>query len=124
MHMPLLAMSSSGFHASLSDPSGQNAMVNAAQWINDALLGSVATTIAIIAVAFIGYMMLSGKVHWRRAVSMIVGCFVLFGARNMIAQFEPRQAIGINTANNSAPADLNNPPESTYDPYAGASLAR
>jgi type IV secretory pathway VirB2 component (pilin) len=49
-------------------------------WLQDTLLGTVATTIAIIAVATIGLLLLSGHIDWRRGATTILGCFVLFGA--------------------------------------------
>ena len=44
------------------------------------LLGNVATTAAVIAVAVVGLMMLTGRIDWRRGVTVILGAFIIFGA--------------------------------------------
>src|SRR3569623_937495 len=44
----------SSFTASLADPQGSNALVVAVQWLRGTLLSTVATTIAVIAVAPVG----------------------------------------------------------------------
>ena len=65
---------------SLADPTGAPSLVAAVTWVEEVLLGTVATTIAIIAVAAIGLMMLRGRVNWRNGATVILGCFILFGA--------------------------------------------
>jgi len=54
-------------------------------WLQSVLLGPIATTIAVIAVASLGFLMLSGRVDIRRAAQVAVGCFIIFGA-STIAQ--------------------------------------
>ncbi len=49
------------------------------------LLGTVATVAAVIAVAFVGFMMLTGRMNWRHGAAVIVGCFILFGATSIVA---------------------------------------
>ena len=60
-------------------------MVAAVQWLQNTLLGTVATTVAVICVATVGLMMLSGRVDLRRGASVVLGCFVLFGASSIAA---------------------------------------
>ncbi len=73
-------------HAQMSDdPAGSGAIVGAVQWLQGTLLGTVATTIAVIAVAFVGLMMLTGRMNWRHGAAVILGCFVLFGAASIVA---------------------------------------
>jgi len=55
-------------------------LVAAVAWVEEVLLGTVATTVATIAVAAIGLMMLWGRVNWRNGATIILGCFILFGA--------------------------------------------
>jgi type IV secretory pathway VirB2 component (pilin) len=55
-------------------------IVAATQWIEVTLLGSVATGVAVIAVAFVGFGMLTGRVGWRRGLQVVLGVFILFGA--------------------------------------------
>jgi len=67
------------------DPQGSGVLVNAVTWMQDTLLGTVATTIAVIAVAMIGFMMLTGRMNWRHGTVVILGCFILFGAASIVA---------------------------------------
>ena len=54
-------------------------------WIEHALLGTAATAIAVICVAGLGYTFLAGRVPVRRAVTVLIGCFILFGAPGIAA---------------------------------------
>lgn len=67
------------------DPQGSGVLVNAATWMQDTLMGTVATTAAVIAVAMVGFLMLTGRMDWRRGAIVIVGCFILFGAASIVA---------------------------------------
>ncbi len=62
------------------DPAGSNVILGAANWVQGTMLGSVATAAAVIAVAFVGFSMLTGRMNWRHGAMVILGCFVLFGA--------------------------------------------
>ena len=44
------------------------------------MLGNVATAAAVIAVAVVGFMMLTGRIEWRRGLTVVIGCFIIFGA--------------------------------------------
>ena len=74
------------------DPQGSGVLVNAVDWLQGTLLGTVATVVAVIAVASIGFMMLTGRMNWRHGAVVIVGCFILFGAASIVAGI--RQAAG------------------------------
>ena len=50
------------------------------EWIQGTLLGNVATAAAVIAVAVVGFMMLTGRIEWRRGLTVVIGCFIIFGA--------------------------------------------
>lgn len=67
------------------DPAGSGPIVAAVAWIQGTLLGTVATVIAVIAVAVVGFMMLTGRMNWRYGASVILGCFILFGAASIVA---------------------------------------
>ena len=69
----------------MQDPSGSGVIVNAVNWLQGTLLGTVATTVAVIAVAAIGFMMLTGRINWRHGAVVILGCFILFGAASIVA---------------------------------------
>ena len=60
--------------------SGAGAIGLATGWIEGTLLGTVATTVAVIAVAVVGVMMLTGRIDVRRAAQVVFGCFIIFGA--------------------------------------------
>ena len=40
---------------------------------------------AIIAIAGVGFMMLTGRMNWRHGAIVIVGCFIIFGAASIVA---------------------------------------
>ena len=71
--------------AAVADPQGSGPILAALQWLQGTLLGNVATTVAVIAVAFIGFMMLTGRMNWRFGATVVVGCFILFGATAIVA---------------------------------------
>lgn len=68
-----------------ADPQGSGPILAAVEWLQGTLLGNVATTVAVIAVALVGFMMLTGRINWRYGVSVIVGCFILFGAAAIVS---------------------------------------
>jgi type IV secretion system protein VirB2 len=70
---------------SYSDPQGSGVLVSAVGWLQHTLLGTVATVVAVIAVATVGFMMLTGRINWRYGVTVIIGCFILFGASSIVA---------------------------------------
>jgi len=63
-----------------ADPAGSGPIVAALGWLQGTLLGNVATAVAVMAVAAVGFMMLTGRMNWRFGATVIIGCFVLFGA--------------------------------------------
>ena len=72
-------------HAQSADPAGSSPLLAALTWVQGTLLGNVATTAAVIAVAIIGYMMLTGRFDWRRGIITLVGIFIIFGAVTIVA---------------------------------------
>jgi type IV secretory pathway VirB2 component (pilin) len=116
---------------SLADsPAGSSALVAATSWLQDVLLGTVATSIAIIAVAAIGFGMLTGRINVRHGATVVLGCFILFGASTIVSGLRyAANGGGDYTAPAVAVAVAPPPPrpQSTvapmpYDPYAGASV--
>ena len=79
---------------SLTDPRGSGPIVSAVQWLQGTLLGTVATVIAVIAVACVGLMMLTGRIDWRRGAVVVLGCFILFGAVSIVAGIQSTAAFG------------------------------
>lgn len=118
---------------SLADsPAGSSALVAAISWLQDVLLGTVATSIAVIAVAAIGFGMLTGRVNIRHGATVILGCFILFGASTIVSGL--RYAASGAGGYAAPPVIVAAPPPPSpprarptgvpapYDPYAGASV--
>ncbi|QUL38061.1 TrbC/VirB2 family protein [Erythrobacter sp. JK5] len=81
--LALLTMPSVAF--AQADPQGSGPIVAALAWLQGTLLGTVATTVAVMAVAAVGFMMLTGRMNWRFGATVIVGVFILFGATTIVA---------------------------------------
>jgi type IV secretion system protein VirB2 len=82
--LALCVTSASAQSASL-DPAGSNVILTAVDWLQGTLLGNVATAVAVIAVGATGLMMLTGRIDWRRGATVILGCFIVFGAAAIVA---------------------------------------
>ena len=77
-----------------ADPAGSGVIVGAVHWVQGTLLGTVATVVAVIAVAVVGFMMLTGRLNWRYGATVILGCFILFGATTIVAGIQGAAAGG------------------------------
>ena len=66
------------------DPAGSGAVVGAVEWLQGTLLGNAATAVAVIAVAAVGFMMLTGRINWRYGATVVLGLFILFGAVSIV----------------------------------------
>ena len=71
--------------AQTADPAGSGPIVAALGWLQGTLLGNVATAVAVMAVAAVGFMMLTGRLNWRFGATVIIGVFILFGAASIVA---------------------------------------
>jgi hypothetical protein len=100
-------------------------IATALNWIEQVLLGSVATATAVIAVAALGFMMMGGRVDFKRAAEVVLGCFVLFSAATVARDLlntvssNPEELV---TAEPPAAALRPVPEVPPQDPYAGAAL--
>jgi type IV secretion system protein VirB2 len=81
-------------HAQAADPQGSGPIVAALQWLQGTLMGNVATAIAVMAVAACGFMMLTGRLNWRMGATVIIGCFVLFGAGAIVTGIQSAASAG------------------------------
>ncbi len=81
----LAALASAAPVLAHAEPAGAEPINNALAWIQGALLGNVATAAAVIAVAMVGFLMLTGRLNWRLGATVILGCFILFGATTIVA---------------------------------------
>jgi len=78
----------------MSDPAGSGVLVSAVRWMQGTLLGTVATVAAVIAVATVGLLMLTGRINWRYGATVILGCFILFGAASIVAGIQSTASLG------------------------------
>ena len=109
-----------------------NAIAAALDWIRVTLTGSLATGFAIIAVAWFGLMLVSGRLPRRRGIELILGCFIIFGASSIATGMS--QELNTSTTGGPEAASVVPPvrigpmvPQRTvasapYDAYAGAAL--
>lgn len=107
----------------------QGTFAAAVGWITGTLLGSVATALCTIAIALVGFSMMSGHLRIKQGARIILGCFLLLGAPVIASAIG-----GLRYAGNPPPpqpaAIVETPdprgdlPPADYDPYAGASLRR
>ena len=78
----------------LADPAGSGVIVSAVRWLEGTLLGTIATVVAVIAVASVGLLMLTGRINWRYGATVILGCFILFGAASIVAGIQSTAQLG------------------------------
>lgn len=111
-------------------PAG-NVFAGAISWLQGALLGTIATTVAVIAVAAVGFLLMAGRIDVRRGAQVILGCFILFGASTIAAGIVGLAGDKGPSANEGLPPQapaLAGPWQAQglkaapYDPYAGAAL--
>lgn len=116
----------------LFSPPPVGVLAAATSWVESALLGNIATAVAVIAVASIGLLMLTGRLDIRRGLTVVIGCFTVFGASTIVS--------GLHSAVNGlgeppAPASFAEVPRVTLpapppdvpamsDPYAGAAVPK
>jgi type IV secretion system protein VirB2 len=54
------------------------------EWFVGVLQGSVARSLAIIAVCFLGFLFLTGRMAWQGAISIVIGIAIIFGAAELV----------------------------------------
>ena len=81
-------------YAQGADPAGSGPIVAALAWLQGTLLGNVATMVAVMAVAAVGFLMLTGRMNWRFGATVIIGVFILFGAASIVAGIQSAAAVG------------------------------
>jgi len=75
-----------------NNPQGSGPIVAALAWLQGTLMGNVATAVAVMAVAAVGFMMLTGRLNWRFGATVIIGCFILFGAGAIVTGIQSAAA--------------------------------
>ncbi|MAF61137.1 MAG: hypothetical protein CL680_06710 [Blastomonas sp.] len=105
---------------------GSSALAAAFRWIEAALLGPMATSLAIVAVGMVGMGLMTGRLDLRRGALTIFGCFILFGAPNIVEGMlvaSAGRATGFDAPQLIAAPIERMPtvaPPPAYDPYAAA----
>lgn len=114
---------------SLFDAPGNPPLEGALVWVESTLLGQAAVSLCVIAVAIVGFTMLTGRIPFRHGLRVVLGCFVLLSAGSIVQGLAGAAADG-----GASPLPVSSEPqllyerealpEATFDPYAGASLRR
>jgi type IV secretory pathway VirB2 component (pilin) len=111
-----------------ADPETDNALSSAIEWVAAVMFGQAATIMAVIAVASLGFIMLSGRLPMRRGVPVILGCFIIFSsgsvASGLLVAADQAGGEGVLIpAAPSAPVYTPTVPKAEpYDPYSGATV--
>lgn len=104
----------------------QTAVTGALSSILELLVGPVAISVGVLAVAGVGFLLLQGRLPARRAGSIALGCFILFSATTVARALG---GVSLSSAAVDAPAidpipvpvyPQTSAPESAADPYGGA----
>jgi len=113
------------------DLPASTALPAALDWIEDLLLGPLATSVAVISVAGVGFLMLTGRFDVRRAARVVLGCFLIFGASAISAGLQSAITAAASQSNTTppplplpSPVEVRGSSASAYDPYAGVTIPR
>ena len=105
---------------------GASPLLAAVGWVVAVLIGPLGTSVAVIAVAGIGFRMLTGDASVRQGLRVVMGVFILFGApliaRGLaeLVQGGAGSSIAVTLPSTAPQARPTNPPG--FDPYAGAAV--
>ncbi|MEN9290145.1 MAG: hypothetical protein RL317_1768 [Pseudomonadota bacterium] len=88
----LTSLSAQPAWAQAVNPQGSGPIISALSWLQGTLLGNVATAFAVMAIAGVGFMMLTGRMNWRYGMTVIIGCFILFGAGAIVSGIQSAAA--------------------------------
>lgn len=98
----------------------------AARWIELLVTGSLGTSLAVLAIAFVGFALLHGRIPTGRAIRVAIGCFILFAAPSIAHGVIEAARNSDNTSargrGETSPAAPQNLPLPQFDPYAGATV--
>lgn len=100
----------------------------AVEWIESLLYGGLGTSVAVIAVGWFGFEMLTGRLSLRRGGTLVLGCFIFFGAPSIARELKDLSQASGRANPPVAPQQIDVPPPPKprlpppYDPYAGAAV--
>ena len=107
---------------SLFDAPPSQVLPPATDWLADLLLGSLATGICVLAVAFIGFRLMTGDMAVRAGLRTMIGCFVLLGAPLIGAGLLDLAGRPERPDRTFVAAPVLPEVSRPYDPYLGASI--
>jgi type IV secretory pathway VirB2 component (pilin) len=104
-----------------------NSIVTAVTRVEHLLTGTLATTLAVIAIAGLGYRLLTGQLGPRRALQVVLGIFILFGAPTLVRELMAASRSSDVAAPDPGAMPVIPPPAApkpppARDPYAGAAV--
>ena len=70
--------------AQVGSPQGAGPIAAAVGWVLAVMTGPIAISVGVIAVAFVGFMMLTGRLNWKHGLTVLVGLFIVFGAPSIV----------------------------------------
>ncbi len=114
----------------VAEPDTPSVILAAIAWIEALLTGTFAVAAGTVAVAGIGFGLLTGWIDLRRAGQAVLGCFILFGAPTVARELAGLARIAAPTSAEvpaaeapvpPAPRDLP-APTNPFDPYTGAKV--
>jgi type IV secretion system protein VirB2 len=80
--------------AQVGSPQGSGPFAAAVNWVLGIMTGPIAISIGVIAVAFVGFMMLTGRLNWKHGLTTLVGLFIIFGAPAIVAGIRGAANVG------------------------------
>ncbi|QFT78518.1 TrbC/VirB2 family protein [Erythrobacter sp. THAF29] len=110
--------------SSLLNPSAESPLSSSMEWIASVLFGEVALGLCVLAVAFVGALMLTGRLAVREGLRVPLGCFILLGAPLIAGAFiqsaEKREISSLPNQHNDDFGTRDDLEPATHDPYSGA----
>jgi len=108
-------------------PDQASPLVASVDWVRDLLTGSVGISLAVLAIAWVGFALLQGRMPVRDGARIVLGCFILFGSPIIASAFlqmanPARVQLPAATAHVVPPPVPMPPTPAIFDPYAGASV--
>ena len=91
---------------SLFDPPAGPVLAEAGGWITGTLFGDLAASLCVIAVAFVGILLMMGRLAVRDGLRVVLGCFVLLGAPIIATGLRDSAREVAPVAQTSAPAEI------------------
>ena len=76
-----------------ANPQGSGPIVSALAGCRAPCSAMSRPSVAVIAVAMVGFMMLTGRLNWRFGATVIIGCFILFGSAAIVSGIQSTAAV-------------------------------